>query len=638
MSRIRPATSVSGQEAGTSVPVNRQPPIGDTQIAKGQTPNFVDSLLSEMRSRWEQGERPLCDDYLQLINPHALTEQVAVDLIYSEYSLRLAHGLPATPASFLARFPEYREALQRQFDLDFALDPSSSAPQSRQDSPAQDHPLLANRPFPISLGRYMAVAMIDGGGQAEILLGIHPTLRKNVILKLGRRPVDANFDSEEILQEGRILASLDHENLVPVYDVELIDGYPLIVMDYVSGRSLEQTFRNQRPSVPEALRLMGAMTKAVAYIHRQNLLHLDIKPRNIVIDANGNPRLIDFGLARLDDVWNQKSISDQVSGTLQYMAPEQLSGDRDRIGPQADLFALGGVFHFLLTGSPPYSGTTMQALVEQVQKGSWDQSSLDKAAVPAAVRELCTQALAFDPAQRFASASEMAEEINAAALPRKSVHAASLLLLIPLIWFLFVLFRIPKAEVAPIALDSPAETMPTSPEMQLNVWDENQLKELDESHLPLVNGDELRIRLKLPARQQGVLLACDGESGWSVLRTWDAGDRTRSLVFPGDDATVPLTGAPGTHVLLFCTARDVRAVSEHFTRLPKNDRLLAPISPYSVVSIMPEESRLDSFGKGFGIPIEHPTAESEVLKETQTLRQIAQEQSASVVGIVFWKE
>lgn len=608
----------------------------DTQIVDGRTPHFVSSLLDEMRTRWEHGERPLCDDYLQLITPGILTEQIAVDLIYSEYGLRLAHGMPATPASFLARFPQYREALQRQFDLDFALEPVQPRPQSPEDLNASDHPLLVNRPFPVSLGRYLAVAMVDGGGQADVLLGIHPTLRKNVILKLGRRPVEASAHSEELLQEGRILATLDHENLVRVYDVELIDGYPLVVMDYVSGRSLEQAYRQQRPTIPEALRLVSGLTKAVTYVHRQHLLHLDIKPRNIIIDTNGRPRLIDFGLARLDDVWNQKSIGDQVSGTLQYMAPEQLTGERDLIGPSADLFALGGVLHFLLTGKPPYSGTNMQALIEQVQKGDWDATALEQTTVPASVRRICTRALAFNPAQRFPSGEEMARQIDSIIAPRRFPYYAAALLLIPLLGWLYWFLRTP-ASAPPAALMSTSTVSTTQPEMQLNLWVKDHLEEVA-NHLPLTTGDELRIRMKLPAGQQGVLLACDQASGWSVLQEWKSRDRDQTLFFPDHDSTIPLTGEAGTHLLLFCTARDIGAITEHFRNLPLNQRLLSPMGHFNMVLISPDESRLESYGKGFGIPVQRPTTESEILKETQTLRQIANERSASIAGVLFWKK
>ena len=177
-----------------------------------------------------------------------------------------------------------------------------------------------------------------------------------MVLKLGRQPV-GDDDRASLVAEGRLLTDLEHINLVKIYDLDFHNDQPFLVMEYVHGRNLEDYARDEPVTPRRAAELVAKLADALAMVHRRGIIHRDIKPRNILIDESGEPRLIDFGLARLRHAWSDCPDS-TWGGTLAYMAPEQARLEHDRIGPRSDVFGLGAVLYFLLTGQPPFVGET----------------------------------------------------------------------------------------------------------------------------------------------------------------------------------------------------------------------------------------------------------------------------------------
>jgi serine/threonine protein kinase len=197
------------------------------------------------------------------------------------------------------------------------------------------------------------IAPLDAGGQGLVYRGLHPTLGRDVVIKLSRA-AGGPADRDRLQEEGRILADLEHPNLARVYDLDVHDGRAFLVMEYVRGPHLEQFARQRPPSPRQAAALVAPVAQALAAAHRRGVVHRDVKPKNILIDEAGRPRLIDFGLARLEDAWHQApSEEGEVAGTLAYMPPEQ-ARDAAEVGPRSDVFSLGGVLYFLLTGKPLY--------------------------------------------------------------------------------------------------------------------------------------------------------------------------------------------------------------------------------------------------------------------------------------------
>jgi len=183
-----------------------------------------------------------------------------------------------------------------------------------------------------------------------------------------------------------------------------------VVMDYVPGRPLKEYARQVQLKPRKAAALVAELAQAVGYVHRHGIVHQDITPRNVLIDQHGRPRLIDFGLVRLNQPWSEGS-SDPWGGTVSYMAPEQVTarvqGRTDLIGPWTDLYALGGILHFLLTGWAPHQAGSFEALVQEIQDAPEAVSRPDEPGVPRALSDLCAKALQPEPDQRFRSAEEL---------------------------------------------------------------------------------------------------------------------------------------------------------------------------------------------------------------------------------------
>src|SRR5262249_35909864 len=260
------------------------------------------------------------------------------------------------------------------------------------------------------IGSYVVLSRLPvAGGQAEMSRVWHPRLGRELVLKLGRRPLAAGRG--ELIREGRILAELDHPGLVRIHDVDAHDGRPYLVMEYVPGTNLQQHAEPHRPDPRRAAAIVARVARALAAVHRRGIVHLDIKPTNILIDPEGRPRLIDFGLARLRDAWSDH-VDPYWGGTLAYMAPEQARGEAERIGPPSDIFALGGVLYFLLTGRAPFAGRDSRECLDRARQCDFDASAPRATGAPRALERICLKAMAAEPSDRFAPADDLGRALD----------------------------------------------------------------------------------------------------------------------------------------------------------------------------------------------------------------------------------
>jgi serine/threonine protein kinase len=280
---------------------------------------------------------------------------------------------------------------------------------------------------PGAIGRYLVVDRLGDGAQGEVYRVIHPKLGKNLVLKLGHKPVDHD-ERSSLVAEGRLLHDLDHLNLVKIYDLDFHNDRPFLVMEYVHGRNLEQ-YADEEPVTPQrSAALVAKLAGALALAHRRGIIHRDIKPRNIVVDEAGEPRLIDFGLARLRHAWSD-GVDPTWGGTIAYMAPEQARLEHDRIGPRSDLFGLGAVLYFLLTGQAPFGGETVDEAWERARRCQFEAGALRLAQVPRRLERICLKAMAVDPADRYATAEEFGQALESFLMrPRRIGVAAAILL------------------------------------------------------------------------------------------------------------------------------------------------------------------------------------------------------------------
>jgi serine/threonine protein kinase len=277
---------------------------------------------------------------------------------------------------------------------------------------------------PRQIGKYWVDGLLGAGGQGQVFRVIDNKLGRNLVLKVSQRSIDGDPAAyERLLREGRLLTECVHPNLIRVVDFDLHEGRPFLVMEHIHGLNLEQFARDHKPKPRQAAQIVAIVAAAVRYIHTRGIIHLDIKPQNILIDRKGQPRLIDFGLARIRHAWAEDA-SRAVGGTVSYMSPEQASGHSAQIGPWTDVFGLGGVFYFLLTGRPVYQSTTEYGVHWQASNGQQLAPRLVNPNVPRTLERICLKALASEPDQRYRSTAEFERALRRF-LARRWVVAAT---------------------------------------------------------------------------------------------------------------------------------------------------------------------------------------------------------------------
>jgi eukaryotic-like serine/threonine-protein kinase len=242
--------------------------------------------------------------------------------------------------------------------------------------------------------RYALLRHLARGGMGSVWLVEDTVLKRQVALKVLDLVAPAADLPERLLQEARILASLEHPGIVPVHDAGILsDGRAFYCMKFVEGQTLTQYIAGQ--SLHDRLRLMERMAEPLDFAHARGLIHRDLKPENIMIGAFGEVLVMDWGLAKVGaSAGNvQGGVLRTVLGTPGYMSPEQARGDAD-INCRTDIFALGAILWCLLNGEAP------------------GDSSAATATVPRPLRAICAKAMADDPNTRYESAGELAADVN----------------------------------------------------------------------------------------------------------------------------------------------------------------------------------------------------------------------------------
>ncbi len=281
---------------------------------------------------------------------------------------------------------------------------------------------------PDRIGRYQIIGELDSGGQALVYRAVHPTLPRELAIKIAYEP--SPIDQSLLKGDAELLALLDHPNLVRVHDLDLHEGRPFVVMEFVQGRNLQQVAQQSLLSCSQVAAWVAVIARALEYVHRCGVVHQDVKPKNILIDESGRLRLIDFGVARWRHAWSEGEVGPS-GGTLAFMAPEQARGESERVGAPSDIFGLGGVLYFLLTGQAPFGGKTRDEQWRRASRCDFDRAALRAKKVPHGLERVVLKAMSAEPRDRFASADDMARALDAyRSWPRRLAMAAGLLLAI----------------------------------------------------------------------------------------------------------------------------------------------------------------------------------------------------------------
>src|SRR3954470_22763798 len=261
-------------------------------------------------------------------------------------------------------------------------------------------------------GRYRAQKRLGAGGMAEVWCAEDEVLGRRVALKLlGSRFAEDPEFRERFRREAQSAAGLAHPNIVGIFDRAEWEGTPYIAMELVDGRTLKELVTERGPLPPTvAVNFTEQILQALAYAHRRGLVHRDIKPQNVIVDADGTAKVADFGIARAAN--SEMTQTGSIVGTVQYLSPEQAQGlPVDR---RSDLYSVGIVLYELLTGRVPFDAEApVSVALKQVSEHPVPPSQL-RPGIPRALEAVVMRALEKDPARRFQSAEEFISALEEA--------------------------------------------------------------------------------------------------------------------------------------------------------------------------------------------------------------------------------
>src|SRR5438128_6276704 len=264
-------------------------------------------------------------------------------------------------------------------------------------------------------GHYELLEEIGHGGMGVVYRACDTALNRLVALKM---ILTGQFASQQEVKrfraEAEAAARLDHPNIVPIYEVADQDGRPFYSMKFMEGGTLTKRLAaSMSPFEPrEAVLLLVKIARAVHHAHQRAILHRDLKPGNILLDARGEPYVSDFGLAKWLDSADGLTLSGAMLGSPNYMSPEQAAGQSERLTTASDTYSLGALLYQLLTGSPPFEAATPLATMKRVIEEEPRRPSALNSAVDRDLETICLKCLEKDPQVRYPSADALAEELE----------------------------------------------------------------------------------------------------------------------------------------------------------------------------------------------------------------------------------
>jgi serine/threonine protein kinase/Flp pilus assembly protein TadD len=430
-------------------------------------PEPVAALCAEQRRRWQQGDRIPVEAYLERRPALRQRPEAVLDLIYNEVVVREEHADRPRLEEYLKRFPELADELRRQFEVHQAIEGADSddgvltsitSLMSAAPPPAAPAP-----PERLAVPGYEILAELGRGGMGVVYKARQLSLKRPVALKMILGGARAGpQERARFRTEAEAVARLQHPNIVQIYEVGEHEGILYCALELVDGPGLEKVLGGRPQPVGPAARLAETLARALQHAHLQGIIHRDLKPSNVllrrksevqnpksetnpdteipcpktdtapVLDIEDSdfgfrisdfePKVGDFGLAKLLDAGAAQTPTQDFLGTPSYMAPEQAAGRAREAGPPADVYSLGAILYEMLTGRPPFIGDTALQTLENV----WLQEPAPprrlRPDLPRDLETICLQCLEKEPARRYASAEELADDL-ARFLGNEPIHA-----------------------------------------------------------------------------------------------------------------------------------------------------------------------------------------------------------------------
>jgi WD40 repeat protein len=376
--------------------------VGSTARITGPEADDATGLRADQRRRWRAGDPIAVEAYLASHPSLEADTESVLDLIYNEVVLRAERGEQPTLAEYERRFPALAEPIRLQFEVFEAL---SAGTLAGSDAPADVSPEV---PRPAG---YEVFGELGRGGMGVVYRAVHLALKRPVALKVLRTGGLAGADElVRFRRESEVTARLQHPNVVQIFEVGEIGGRPFLALEYLSGGTLADQVAGGPLDPRAGAGLVRTLAAAVGHAHDNGVVHRDLKPQNVLLAADGTPKIADFGLALLprgDGVTQSAALV----GSPSYMAPEQ-AGAQGKVGPRADVYALGAVLYELLTGRPPFVGPTPLDTLEQVRHAEPVPIRRLQPKCPRDLETVCLKCLEKRSDQRYPTAAALTDDLD----------------------------------------------------------------------------------------------------------------------------------------------------------------------------------------------------------------------------------
>lgn len=390
--------------------------------------HLIELVCIDLEYRWrnsttsQEFARWTLTDYIGKFEDLSALNELPLELIEEEYRVRRRWGDRPSQDAFVNRFKDQRAEIRQRLEqidrelLDEADVPRPPPSRIAVSVPTAKPQFAATDPrVPLKFSDYLLQELIGAGRMGKVYRAWQRSIGRAVAVKYLRKSFHRDPDAvERFFQEARTVAQFQHPGIVRIHGLGATPGAGyFMAMQLIDGFDLSRRLTLGPVSVVDAVRWIIQACAAIEHAHERGVVHCDLKPANLLLDAFGSVRVTDFGLAR--SVYGEPGGVERIEGTAAFMAPEQISGWWGPISPRTDVYGIGAVLFTLLTGEPPYRGATIADVLAQVVSGTAVRPSFElRTDVPTAVKDLCLRCLAKSPRERYENMADLLAALHVA--------------------------------------------------------------------------------------------------------------------------------------------------------------------------------------------------------------------------------